>query len=389
MRTPFPALMLGLFLGWALMPAAFAQSFYDADATELAGEPGTIIRSQPVMGAPKGASAFKVLYRSRGLHDEPIAVSAIIIVPRGRAPAGGRPVVAWAHPTTGIARKCAPSMRSDFFRRIPGLGKMLRLGYVVAATDYPGLGTVGPHPYMIGLSEGRAVLDSVRAARRLKAAATSNQFALWGHSQGGHAVLFAGEMAKSYAPELLLAGIAAAAPPTEITTLLKAELTGIEGKVLAAYALRSWSEIYHLSLDGVVLERASLVTDRVASFCNETYHQDFSILFAEQPLERQGFLAVDITVTEPWARLIQENTPGQRPPGAPLFLVQGTSDEVVLPRTTVNFVKIQCQRGAQVQLLKIRNASHIESAKRGAAPAIRWIAQRFAHRYARSDCGRG
>lgn len=389
MRTPFPALMLGLFLGWALMPAAFAQSFYDADAAELAGEPGTIIRSQPIKGAPKGASAFKVLYRSRGLHDEPIAVSAIIIVPRGRAPAGGRPVVAWAHPTTGIARKCAPSMRSDFFRRIPGLGKMLRLGYVVAATDYPGLGTVGPHPYMIGISEGRAVLDSVRAARRLKAAATSNQFALWGHSQGGHAVLFAGEMAKSYAPELQLAGIAAAAPPTEITTLLKAELTGIEGKVLAAYALRSWSEIYHLSLAGVVLERASLVTDRVASFCNETYHQDFSILFAEQPLERQGFLAVDITVTEPWSGLIQENTPGQRPPGAPLFLVQGTSDEVVLPRTTANFVMIQCQRGAQVQLLKIRDASHIQSAKRGAGPAIRWIAQRFAHRYAQSDCGRG
>lgn len=178
MRSLFGALALGLLLGWALATPARAQSFYDASRAELAGEPGTIIRSQPIMGAPRGASAFRVLYRSRGLHDEPIAVSGVIIVPRGRAPAGGRPVVAWAHPTTGIARKCAPSLRADFFRRIPGLGKMLERGYVVAATDYPGLGTAGPHPYMVGVSEGRAVLDAVRAARRLRVAAAGKRFAL-------------------------------------------------------------------------------------------------------------------------------------------------------------------------------------------------------------------
>jgi hypothetical protein len=35
------------------------------------------------------------------------------------------------------------------------------------ATDYPGLGTPGVHAYLMGESEGRAVLDSVRAARNL------------------------------------------------------------------------------------------------------------------------------------------------------------------------------------------------------------------------------
>ena len=46
-----------------------------------------------------------------------------------------------------------------------GLNQMLAQGYVVTATDYPGLGTQGIHPFLIGVSEDRAVLDSVRAAR--------------------------------------------------------------------------------------------------------------------------------------------------------------------------------------------------------------------------------
>ena len=40
---------------------------------------------------------------------------------------------------------------------------MLEHGYVVAATDYPGLGSMGTHPYLIGVTEAHAVLDFVRA----------------------------------------------------------------------------------------------------------------------------------------------------------------------------------------------------------------------------------
>ena len=120
-------------------------------------------------------------------------------------------VVAWAHGTTGVARQCAPSLYPAALRWIPGLANAIGRGYVVAATDYPGLGTVGVHPYLIGESEGRAVLDSVRAARHLDGAGANEHFAVWGHSQGGHAVLFAGALAPRYAPELRLAGVAAAA----------------------------------------------------------------------------------------------------------------------------------------------------------------------------------
>ena len=39
------------------------------------------------------------------------------------------------------------------------LPNMISQGYIVVATDYPGLGTDGIHPYLIGESEARSVLE--------------------------------------------------------------------------------------------------------------------------------------------------------------------------------------------------------------------------------------
>ena len=75
-------------------------------------------------------------------------------------------------------------------QQMAGLRQLIEQGAVVAATDYPGLGTTGPHPYLVGDSEARAVIDSVRAAHNLPGAETGNSFAVWGHSQGGQASLF-------------------------------------------------------------------------------------------------------------------------------------------------------------------------------------------------------
>jgi acetyl esterase/lipase len=183
-----------------------AADFYDVSEADLAGAPGTIIRTAPLEVYPPGVRGYRVLYRSTGLNGEPIAVSGVIAIPGKKA--ANRPVVAWAHPTTGVARKCAPSLHHAPLDTIPGLKDMMANGYVVTATDYPGLGTTGPHPYLVGVSEGRAVLDSVRAARAFAEASAGEHFAVWGHSQGGHAALFAGELAATYAKDLKLVGVA-------------------------------------------------------------------------------------------------------------------------------------------------------------------------------------
>jgi hypothetical protein len=246
-RAKALGVLSGAMAGLAIATAAEGQ-FYDVDPSELPGKPGTVIRLEAMPSSPRGAQAYRVLYRSIGLHGEPIAVSGVVIHPLGQPPATGRNIVAWAHPTTGVARKCAPSLWAHTFDEIPGLDDMLARGYVVAATDYPGLGTAGVHPYMIGESEGRAVLDMVRAAVAMPEPGAAARFVVWGHSQGGHAALYTGELAHRYAPELTMLGVAAAAPATYLGPLFEADINSTDGRLLAAYALWSWSSIYLVPL---------------------------------------------------------------------------------------------------------------------------------------------
>src|SRR5205807_415717 len=107
-------------------------------------------------------------YLSRDINDQPIVVSGAVLTPRPTIlrnnPKGANKIVAWAHGTAGIADKCAPSIFSNLYpdpaynNYADTVASYLTQGWTVTATDYPGLGTPGPHPYLIGDSEGRAVI---------------------------------------------------------------------------------------------------------------------------------------------------------------------------------------------------------------------------------------
>jgi dipeptidyl aminopeptidase/acylaminoacyl peptidase len=130
------------------------------------------------------------------------------------------------------------------------LGAMISQGYIVVATDYPGLGTDGINPYLIGESEARAVLDSVRAARDMPNSGATNRFAVWGHSQGGHAALYTGEIAARYAPDLKLVGVAAAAPATYLVELFDSDASTEQD--LLAMTVLSWSRLENVPVTDVV-----------------------------------------------------------------------------------------------------------------------------------------
>src|SRR5919206_5228459 len=99
------------------------------------GKPGNLIRAEPLANAPAGSMAYRILYRSTGLKGEPIAVSGVVVIPGGDVPPRGRDIVAWAHPTTGVVPRCAPSLRPGVLGTIPGLREMLARDYIVTVTD--------------------------------------------------------------------------------------------------------------------------------------------------------------------------------------------------------------------------------------------------------------
>jgi pimeloyl-ACP methyl ester carboxylesterase len=328
-----------------------------------------------------------VLYRSVGMRGEPIAVSGVIVVPPGPAPAGGRPIVAWAHPTTGVVPHCAPSLAIFVFQQMAGLRQLIEQGAVVAATDYPGLGTAGPHPYLVGDSEARAVIDSVRAARSLPDVGDGSSFAVWGHSQGGQASLYTGLIAKTYAPELRLVGVSAAAPATSLVTLMGDDFKSSGGKNLTAMTLWSWSRVYGAPIDKVVLPEAMPTVDRLSNECIESIFDILERRQTEKPLE-QTFLSVpNIATVEPWRSLAIRNTPGTLSPQIPLFLAQGTTDTIVRPEVTRAYMQRQCKAGGKVAMKWVPNIGHGFVAKDSADAAVAWMMDRFAGRPAPSDCG--
>jgi acetyl esterase/lipase len=379
-------LALGLLLGLGQE----ARALYDVKPEDLKGQPGSLIRIWPLEGGgPGGGNAFRILYRSTGLGGEPIAVSGAIFIPPGAPPPGGRNVIAWAHPTSGVVESCAPSLMPDVAGMIWGLGQMLAQGYVVVATDYPGLGVPGQmHPYLIGVTEGRAVLDSVRAARNMPDVGASNRFAVWGHSQGGHASLYTGELAASYAPELRLVGVAAAAPATYLIELFDADKSSSTGKELTAMALYSWSKLYGDPATSLVEPSAMGPFEQMAHDCIESLAEFSAIENAEKPLNQVQFLKADPTEIEPWRGIMQRNTPGQVPAGAPVFIAQGTADTTVRPDITKQFGEHLCSQGTRVHFILLNGVSHTFAAKDSAPQALAWMTERFRGAPAPSECER-
>lgn len=355
----------------------------------FAAEPGKILNVWPLAGGgPGDGNAFRILYSSTGLNGEPISVSAAIFIPPGDPPANGRNVIAWAHPTSGVVESCAPSLMPDIAGLIWGLSDILAKGYVVVATDYPGLGSPGIHPYLIGASEGRAVLDSVRAARNLPKSGASERFAVWGHSQGGHAALYTGELAASYAPELKLVGVAAAAPATYLVELFDANKSSATGKELTAMALWAWSKLYNVPPTDLVEPDAMNAFEEMAHDCIETVAEYVALDNAEKPLTQIKYLKADPTKVDPWRGIMQRNTPGQAPVGAPVFLAQGTDDTTVLPAITKQFGDALCAQGAKVHFVELSGVGHVFAGRDSASAALAWMDDRFRGAPPPSSCGR-
>jgi alpha-beta hydrolase superfamily lysophospholipase len=362
-----------------------AGAFYSPPRDTLARAAGELVRHEPIPGAPVGAQAYRVLYTSTGLHDETIVVSGIIVVPFGPAPTRGWDVVAWAHPTTGVASVCAPSLRDNPLSNILGLEALLQRGYVVTATDYPGLGAPGTHPYLVGVSEGRAVLDLIRAARKLPGEQIGPRFAVWGHSQGGQAALFTGEISTSYAPELALVGVGAAAPATDLAVLLDDDINSVAGRVLVSYALWSWSRVYDAPMDSLVTKQAIPIVNDVAGECVETIGELYHAAVDVVPL-RKNFLHADPDSVPPWNAFLERNRAGQRRTGAPFFIAQGTDDQIVRPGVTVAFAAHLCALDERVRFVELKGAGHLGAGEESAGAMVAWMEDRFAGNPAPNDC---
>jgi len=371
-------------------------AFYTPPHPLPAGAPGTLLRAQRVRdvpGVPGDATVWRILYRSRSIYGADIAVSGYVVIPPGPAPRGGFPVIAWAHGTTGVADVCAPSLFNTLEGQgrylMPDIGAYVRAGDLVAATDYEGLGTPGIHPYLLGESEGRGVLDAARAALHLPGAHASRTVLVYGHSQGGQAALFAGELAPTYAPDLHVIGVVAAAPATDLRLIVSIADTPEGASVLLFElpALYSWARTYRDLPLSDIFTRAGAAQ---AASLVETGCQNHLV----SAVTRARITPADLfqpgvdTNSDVLAHGLL-NDPGRTRTSAPLLVVQGTADTTVPPALTDDFVTtMACPIGDRIDYVHVTGATHDTVVFRAVSVIMSWMAQRLHAAPAPSTCGR-
>ena len=342
----------------------------------VAGEPAgvpSLVAAVPLEGAPEGARAYRITYHSTDAGGAAIDVTGVVIVPAADPPEGGRDIVAWAHGTSGIADACAPSTNSWLFSSIAGLASLLQRGYIVAATDYQGLGGPGPHPYLVGPSAAHSVIDAVRAAREVPQASASNRFVVWGESQGGHATLWTAQLA-------------AAAPPVDLAANLTGNANAAVRALSTAYAGASWSEVYGIPLSTITGRVGQDLIRRLAKNCVTLDGFKMRTKIGLVRLTRQ-LRGVDLNASPRWAELMRANSVASRNFGIPLLVAQGSADLIVSPAVTHTFVMGLCHAGQPVRFLQVAGGDHVTIAKRTATTTIDWVGDRFAGLPAPDDCG--
>ncbi len=360
-------------------------AFYDQPDSLPDGALGTIVRSEEIDTITPGARTYRVMYVSTGSEGERRAVSGLIVVPTAPAPSGGRDVIVFTHGTTGVDPRCAPSLLDEPARVMEALPELIAAGYVVAATDYQGLGTSTRHPYLVGQVEAMNALDSARAARLLPAADATDRFAVWGHSQGGHASLFTGQLAAGYASELELVGVAAGGPVPDLVDLFEFNLSTPVGKILISMALKAWADVYDLDLDQVVTPTAREAVEEIAKICVTDLRQILTRV-PDAALLGVTFLRVPPWEVEPWASIVRANTPGSAPTDVPMLLVQGGADTIVDPALTQRFADERCAAGEIVDVRVLPGVDHVSTGFEGADQVTAWIGDRFAGLTPPSSC---
>lgn len=387
---------------------------------------GTVVALEPIKTSVPGASAWRIAYISSDLRDRRTLSTGLVIAPKGPPPAEGRPIVAWAHGTTGTAQNCGPSQVEDPAQElnqyflvggtswtdfgIPGITHFIEKGYAVVATDYQGLGGGGAkHQYAIGNSNARDAINSVRAIGSMGLAGAGKKAVIYGWSQGGGATLAAASL-KDYIDGTGTAydgvnfvGFVAMAPD-EINALMPpgADSDAVAPVVLqklaaefsdnvfnfAHFSMSMWAmagSFAELKMTDIFTEEGAEVLDQIYSkkcmhagsdTINFNYGTSFKSLMKPQP---------DNAVA--WVKALIEGSVKPLAPVAPVIVYYGTKDTVMSPVMGALYQKQMCGMGANVTRVQLEGEQNHFTTPPVAQPVfLPWIDDRFAGKPLDNGC---
>ncbi|MGB2920571.1 MAG: lipase family protein [Mycobacterium sp.] len=365
----------------------------DVASADLSGSgPGSVVEAKTIPNIDReirklGGQAARVVYRSTsGIDGQPTEVSGAVFVPVGKPPAGGWPVIAFAHGTSGINPACGPSQSPDLFGASGLIAKYLDLGFAVAAADYQGLGHPGAHPYLDAKTAGLNVIDSVRALRKVFHG-ISEAWAVFGGSQGGGAAWAANEQAATYATELDLVGSVSLVPAADISGFAAAAADGSLSKdQQAAYiwVLMGLERSYpDFNIDDY---RRGIVKDNwdVLSACSGPEAERRAAILADVPAD-------DLRPATPeaerrLAEILQQMALPQQRAAAPMQIYYGGEDTYINPEWTAAAISRACAMGDTIEAFFQEDRGHGDI---DGSAYLGWLGERFQDMPAPNTCGAG
>jgi hypothetical protein len=326
--------------------------------------------------------ATRAVYASvYGIDGSATEVSGAFFIPKGSPPPEGWPVVSMAHATVGTTIDCAPSLHPDLMGYSPGVVEMVKKGYAVALPDYQGLGMPGVHPYLEARTAAFNTIDAVRAMRQIYPDVSSRWLALGG-SQGGQAAWAANELDEFYGQGLQLVGSVAVAPPVDMSPMAQMAYDGTlnTGQIaLTPLLLTSFEQMYPDFPIAKFLHGKAL----------ELRYSAISCTLDAQRLRIQ-VTADDVKPdTQQDADMLRDMLRSlampQRALAAPMLVINGLNDLLVLPTWVSTAIERSCRLGGQIAHYPVPDGGH-SNLRADQKFVEEWAADRFAGKPAPSNC---
>ncbi|MFA5712386.1 prolyl oligopeptidase family serine peptidase [Mycolicibacterium sp.] len=347
--------------------------------------PGELIRAvplDPALSITGAGSAYRILYSTTDQHDRPAVGTAAVFVPKGVAPQGGWPVIAWAHGTVGLGDDCTPSAKPRSDRDDEYLSHWLDQGYVVVGADYAGLGTPGLMSYLNGITTAHGIVDSVLAAHHLDLP-LSPRWAVVGQSQGGGAAIDTARWATEFSAGsgLDYRGVVATGTPANVVSLVQRAGPDMQVPDLApianaytAYIVAALREAGpELDLDAVLTPAGRAAADQAETLCTH----DLADALADMTIP--GFFTAPVASIPGFDAFVQRymGTP-QDGFDRPIFLGVGLQDRDVPPELTLKFHDTLVANGQDVTLKVYPDDDHSSAVLASMADSTPWLRGQFA-----------
>lgn len=403
--------------------------FYQSVASIAPNGPlGSVVAQEHVATSLPGAEAWRIAYVSSDVRNRKTLATALVIAPQGTPPSDGRPIVAWAHGTTGTAQNCGPSQLVDPAQDlneynliggtswtdfgVPAATQFIREGYVLVATDYQGLGAGGAHQYAIAATQGRDLINSIRAVGSLGLSGGSRSALAYGWSQGGGAVLSAASL-KSYIEDkgtafdgVSFQGFVALAPH-DIAVLMPLDATTetVAPKVMQGlsqsfsnnvfnfthYAMSMWAmpaAFPELKLTDVFETEGAIAINEI--FTRKCMHSAADTVNFNFGGNYQSLLKNQPENSVAWIKALMEGSVTPNVPVAPVIVYFGSKDVTIDPVMGKLYREQMCSLGGNVARVQLPGEQNHFTTPGASQPLyVEWIKDRFAGKPVGDGCAEG